>query len=256
MCLCIFSTDDTNPETPFVKYIVKKTGTAVSFPQFDFNLSYGNTNIENEIDENLEADFLSICETKIIDFVILNSSPKYQGYLVHPTDKTQIYAFFEVPDETILVSNDYMVSVLNELFFINNYEVSDIVKDLFSQNDWLLHYTDANGEKMETPYHGFMLSKNDQTKNIIIGEENSEMFSINDIGEGYYFTTTPSSENCKRFALFTKDSLYLLDDQMIKMYIESRGTDKPFCENNSIYFKLNGTPIWFIRTSEQIIEIV
>jgi hypothetical protein len=233
--LCVFYSDKTIPETPFVKYIMKITEQSVSFPLFKFDLSVdGNSKIENEVDISLENRFQEECTKRVNECFISHPPPKYnyKGYTRNA--EGHIFAFFEI-EGTPQLSEGHLFSVLNELFFtfkVAEYAVSDDVRNFFEQNEKLLYYYDENDEKMIVPHSGYKV-------------DDMSLF-----GEGTYFEIQGTGP---RFAFFAETSLYLLNDEMIEAY--KTEDEMVACEYDSIFFRRGGKDYWFIEEDKNIVPI-
>ena len=201
---------------------------------------------DSTIEDNLDVQF----KTQIINFVktMYNNSlePTYIGFIPNISEQNSIFAFVKIDDIhnnyfSKIENSEYIESTVNELFFlfkVFNLDVDQLIKDLFTNNQWL--YVQ---ESLASPFTGYLCKlEGSEIKNVIKNEGDPSTFLINidNIGDFFYFSFLPidlqNASLYKRYTLFPMEYECILDNNDLDYYKQNQIS---YQNINSIYFKDN-----------------
>ena len=222
---------------------------------------------DSTIEDNLDVQF----KTQIINFVktMYNNSlePTYIGFIPNISEQNSIFAFVKIDDIhnnyfSKIENSEYIESTVNELFFlfkVFNLDVDQLIKDLFTNNQWL--YVQ---ESLASPFTGYLCKlEGSEIKNVIKNEGDPSTFLINidNIGDFFYFSFLPidlqNASLYKRYALFPMEYECILDNNDLDYYKQNQIS---YQNINSIYFKdnillSNKNHFFAIKSPRQFTEI-
>ena len=163
---------------------------------------------------------------------IVYDNLEYIGYIMFNGEP---FVFINIGSTKPLNTN-YKEALLNDLFYtfkVFDADVDQTIRDLFDNNRWLLNEYQ--------PYSGYMCALNEanQLVNVKIDEDNADLINVESIGDYYYFSFLPIVEESiarqyKRFAIFPKEYVCILDDTQMEEYKENKIS---YAEDKSIYLK-------------------
>jgi len=199
---------------------------------------------DSTIEDNLDIMF----KTQTTNFVktMYNNSlePTYIGFIPNISEQNSIFAFVKIDDIhndyfSKIENSEYIESTPNELFFlfkVLNFEVDQLIKDLFTNNQWLYAQ-----ESLTSPFTGYLCKlEGSEIKNVTKNEEDTTNFLINidDIGDFFYFSFLPIDlQNAglyKRYALIPMEYECILENNELDYYKQNIIS---YQNINSIYFK-------------------
>ena len=201
---------------------------------------------DSTIEDNLDVQF----KTQIINFVktMYNNSlePTYIGFIPNISEQNSIFAFVKIDNIhnnyfSKIENSEYIESTVNELFFlfkVFNLDVDHLIKDLFTNNQWL--YVQ---ESLASPFTGYLCKlEGSEIKNVTKNEGDISTFLINidNIGDFFYFSFLPidlqNASLYKRYALFPMEYECILDNNDLDYYKQNQIS---YQNINSIYLKDN-----------------
>ena len=222
---------------------------------------------DSTIEDNLDVQF----KTQIINFVktMYNNSlePTYIGFIPNISEQNSIFAFVKIDDIhnnyfSKIKNSEYIESTVNELFFlfkVFNLDVDHLIKDLFTNNQWL--YVQ---ESLASPFTGYLCKlEGSEIKNVTKNEGDISTFLINidNIGDFFYFSFLPidlqNASLYKRYALFPMEYECILDNNDLDYYKQNQIS---YQNINSIYLKdnillSNKNQFFAIKSPTQFTEI-
>ena len=222
---------------------------------------------DSTIEDNLDVQF----KTQIINFVktMYNNSlePTYIGFIPNISEQNSIFAFVKIDDIhnnyfSKIKNSEYIESTVNELFFlfkVFNLDVDQLIKDLFTNNQWL--YVQ---ESLASPFTGYLCKlEGSEIKNVTKNEGDISTFLINidNIGDFFYFSFLPidlqNASLYKRYALFPMEYECILDNNDLDYYKQNQIS---YQNINSIYLKdnillSNKNQFFAIKSPTQFTEI-
>lgn len=297
---CIYKIND-ELKTPFLEFFFMKKDNVFVFPQTDLNMEpfadinktgqqispmeLNESNKDDEDEDDIDNEFMNQCSLFLMNNMKMEEMDEkriktmYRGFVEKPGElHNTIFAVFDCTDINVTMnsnSNEYAWGILDEIMVtckIANTPVENAATQLLKENPLLVYIKKRDGSNCPIPislYLSAQIGKNAyynenenplMTMSLINPRVNHEIFD-----DVYMFSREPfnieNMNRIKRFALFTRDTLYFFNKDVSITDIlnepDNAGNESDFIydEYSNFSFYENGHNIWCVKELESFIEI-
>jgi hypothetical protein len=298
--LCLYKIND-DLKTPFLEFFFMKKDNVFHFPQTDLNMEpfadintmgqqispmesmESNKDDEDDEDDDIDSEFMNQCSLFLMNNMKMEEIDEkriktmYRGFIEEPGELyNTIFAVFDCTDINVTMnSNEYAWGIVDEIMVtckIANTPVENAVTQLLKENPLLVYIKTRDGSNCPIPISLYLctqIGKNAYynenenpltTMSLINPRVNHEIFD-----EVYMFSREPfnieNMNRIKRFALFTRDTLYFFNkDASITDILNEpdnagNESDIIYDEYSNFSFYENGNNIWCVKELESFVEI-